>query len=137
MRHMQSVKKRGRRLLPSTAGRDGGGDCAGRAAPWAAAESAELSANQRSEFIFLERKGERERDSGGGGEEARAGNHRGVAGSERMGGTAAAGCLVSLLALERAIMGTIITKVRLIDERLCEVCAFKLIVFYTSSNNAI
>ena len=81
----------------------------------------------------------RERDSGGGGggEEARAGNHRGVAGSERMGGTAAAGCLVSLLALERAIMGTIITKVRLIDERLCEVCAFKLIVFYTSSNNAI
>ena len=136
MRHMQSVKKRGRRLLPSTAGRDGGGDCAGRAAPWAAAESAELSANQRSEFIFLERKGEGD-SSGGGGEEARAGNHRGVAGSERMGGTAAAGCLVSLLALERAIMGTIITKVRLIDERLCEVCAFKLIVFYTSSNNAI
>ena len=116
MRHMQSVKKRGRRLLPSTGrGRDGGGDCAERAAPWAAAEAAELSANQRSEFIFLERKGER--DSGGG-EEARAGNHRGVAGSERMGGTAAAGCLVSLLALERAIMGTIITKVRLIDERL-------------------
>ena len=85
--------------MPSTGrGRDGGGDCAGRAAPWAAAESAELSANQRSEFIFLERKGERERDSGGGGEEARAGNHRGVAGSERMGGTAAAGCLVCLLA---------------------------------------
>ena len=63
MRHMQSVKKRGRRLLPSTAGRDGGGDCAERAAPWAAAESAELSANQRSEFIFLERKGERERET--------------------------------------------------------------------------
>ena len=96
MRHTQSVKRRGRRLLPSIA-RDGGGDCAERAAPWAAAESAELSANQRSEFIFLERKGERD-SGGGGGEEARAGNHRGVAGSERMGGTAAAGCLVCLLA---------------------------------------
>ena len=93
MRHMQSVKKRGRRLLPSTGGRDGGGDCAGRAAPWAAAESAELSANQRSEFIFLERKGER--DSGGG-EEARAGNHRGVAGSERADGRHGCGWLLSV-----------------------------------------
>ena len=37
----------------------------------------------------------------GGGEEARAGNHRGEAGSERMGGTAAAGCLVCLLACLR------------------------------------
>ena len=73
MRHMQSVKKRGRRLLPSTGrGRDGGGECAGRAAPWAAAESAELSANQRSEFIFLERKGERERETAAAAERKRA-----------------------------------------------------------------
>ena len=47
--------------MPSIA-RDGGGDCAERAAPWAAAESAELSANQRSEFIFRERHRQTERE---------------------------------------------------------------------------